>query len=44
MILHTLLLWVGIVVTGDTQDIPDGCSQVRMVEDAVCQDKEVEEC
>ena len=44
MILHTLLLWVGIVVSVDNQEIPDRCSQVRMVEEAVCQNKEVEEC
>ena len=44
MILHTLLLWVGIAVSVDTQEIPDGCKQVRMIEEAVCQDKEVEEC
>ena len=40
MILNTLLL-VGMVVA---QEIPDGCRQVRMKEEAVCEDKEVEEC
>ena len=44
MILHTLLLWIGLIVVVDTQEVPDGCTQVRMTEEAVCEDKEVEEC
>ena len=41
MILHRLIL---LVVMVGTQDVPDGCRQVRMKEEAVCGDKEVEEC
>ena len=41
MILHRLIL---LVVMVGTQEIPDGCRQVRMKEEAVCEDKEVEEC
>ena len=44
MVLNTLLLWVGLTVVVDTQEIPDGCTQVRMREEAVCEDKEVEQC
>ena len=41
MIIHRLIL---LVVMVGTQEIPDGCRQVRMKEEAVCEDKEVEEC
>ena len=39
MILLTLILAVVMV---DTQEIPEGCIQVKMREEAVCEDKEVE--
>ena len=44
MIQHSLLLWIGLLSGVATQDIPDGCTQVRMREEAVCEDQETEEC
>jgi len=41
MILLTIILAVVMV---DTQELPEGCIQVKMREEAVCEDKEVEEC
>jgi hypothetical protein len=40
MILYFLLL----VVMVGTHEVPAGCRQVRMKEEAVCEDEEVEEC
>ena len=44
MIQSKLILWIGLLSVMDTQEIQDGCRQVRMKEEAVCEDKEVKEC
>jgi len=39
-----LSLWIGLLAVVNTQDIPDGCIQVMMKEEGVCEDKETREC